>query len=146
MRSFALLVLIILLALIKSSLLPFNLLFGAICFLAIVSSSWEIFLYAFLAGVFLDLFSGTPLGFSSLGFLAVAGIFSAYKNRFSFRSPATIFVFVFLGNFIFSFFARKPFFIKEALFWAVSFTFLRIFAPLLFEGFSPEKEEQKIKV
>lgn len=146
MRSFAIFVLIILLALIKSSLLPFNLLFGAICFLATSSSSWEIFLWAFLSGLFLDLFEGTPLGFSSLGFLAVAGIFSAYRQRFSFRSPVTVFVFVFLGNFIFSFFARKPFFIKEALFWATVFTFLRIFVPLLFEGFSLAQEEQKIKV
>jgi len=146
MKNFALFTLTVLLALVQFSLLPLNLLFGLVCFLALSLSSWEPFAWAFLAGLFLDLFGGFPLGFSSLGFLVVAFLFFVYKNRFSFKSPITVLIFVFLGNFLFYFFGKKPFFYKEAVFWAIVFTFLRIFAPALFEGFSPRKEEQRIKI
>lgn len=142
--KFAIFVLIILLALVQISLLPLNFLFALSCLLALSLSFWEPFAWAFLAGVFLDLFSGSPLGYSSLGYLAVSLIFFLYKNRFSFKSPITVFIFVFLGNLLFSFFGKKPFFIKEALFWAILFTLLRIFIPSSFERF--QIKEQKIKV
>lgn len=145
MKNLFILVFIILLALIQASLLPFNFLFGLVSLLSILISSWEVFGYAFLAGVFLDLFSGSTLGFSSLGFLAIPFIFSSYGGRFSFKNPPTLAIFVFLGNFVFSFFSQKPFFIKEALLWAATFFILRIFAPRLFETF-PSFKEQKIKV
>lgn len=144
MKKALFLTLIIFLALIQTSLLPLNLLFGLVCLLSILISSWEIFGYAFLAGVFLDLFAGTTLGFSSLGFLALSFVFSSYGRRFSFKSPVTLFIFVFLGNFLFCFFARKPFFAKEALLWATTLLGLRIFMPSTFESFW--EFEQKIKV
>jgi len=144
MSKILIFLLILVLAFFQTSFLPLNFLFSLVCFLAISEASWEIFLWAFLAGVFLDFLTSSPLGFSSLAFLAVAGGFSVYKKKFSFKSPITIFILVFVANFLFSFLSRTAFLLKEALFWSTLFTLLRIFFPFFFESFGVK--DNKIKV
>jgi rod shape-determining protein MreD len=57
----------------------------------------EAVLVAFLAGVFLDLARGTPLGLSSLIFLLVSFILSLYSRKYDPLHPAFLPVFTFLS-------------------------------------------------
>ena len=56
----------------------------------------------FLAGIFLDLAKGTPLGLSSLLFLLSTGLMILYSHRFDPHHPLFLAFFVFLADLAYS--------------------------------------------
>ena len=145
MKNLIIFFVILILALLKAIVLPFDLLFGLICFLSISSASSMIFLWAFLAGIFLDLFTLRPLGLSSLGFLSVTAMFFLYRRRFSLKSPFLVFFFVFSTHLLFDLFSGKSLSFQTSFEWALLFTLARFLIPGFFESFG-QQEEIKLKL
>lgn len=145
MKHLIIFLVIFILALLKATFLPFDLLFGLICFLSISGSFPLIFLWAFTAGIFLDLFTLQPLGLSSLGFLSVVAVFSLYRKRFSLKSPLIVFFFVFSTHLLFDLFSGKSLSFQASFGWALLFTLARFLIPGFFESFG-QQEEIKLKL
>ena len=86
---------IFLFALLQGAFLPLNLVLLTVVILAVFRPAKEVFWTAFIAGLFLDLAGGTPLGFSSFKLLVFSFIPFLYSRRFDPRHP--IFLAIFSG-------------------------------------------------
>ena len=73
---------IIFLAFVQTTIIPFNLVLLVVICLAVLLSPRSGLTWAFLAGLILDLTSGQTLGFSSLIFLTIAFLINLYKSKF----------------------------------------------------------------
>lgn len=96
MKSYLILLPILILAIIQGSFLSLNLVLLVTLFWASIKPSREGFLIAFLAGLLLDLSQGTPLGVSSFYLLVASSILIAYSRKFDPHHPFFITLFVFL--------------------------------------------------
>jgi len=70
----------VVLSFLQATILPVNLLYLLVIFVTIYQPEFS-FLFAFLAGLILDLSKGESLGISSLKFLVVALLSHLIKNR-----------------------------------------------------------------
>lgn len=94
MKFFLSFLVVFLLSLFQATVLRLNLL---LLFVLLKNS----FLWAFLAGLILDLLTTQRLGLSSLLFLLILGIFHLYSRKYEPRLPFLI-PFVFLASFFFA--------------------------------------------
>jgi len=74
-------------ALLQGAFLPLNLVLFTVIFFAVLVETQRVFLVAFLAGLFLDLGKGAPLGASSAYFLALSGLLRLYASKFNSHQP-----------------------------------------------------------
>lgn len=103
MKKYLILLPIFILALFQGAFLPLNLVLLVILFLATARPAKESLLTAFLSGIFLDLASGAPLGYSSILLLISTFLAISYSRRFDPYHPLFIPVFVFMSAGIWSF-------------------------------------------
>lgn len=83
MRNILVLILTIFLSsFLQATIWPFNLVLLVVLSSAVLVSSRSGLIWAFLAGIVLDLATGQMLGFSSLIFLALAFLVNLYKSKF----------------------------------------------------------------
>ena len=132
MKPYLILIPILLLAFCQGVFLKLNLLLLLVLTWAVIRPMKETFVVAFLAGLFLDLAKGTPLGFSSLLFLLAVFLVVLYARRFDPAHPAFLFVFVFFASLSFNLILEKPWLIEGLILSILSlFTrpFLRYYRP-----------------
>jgi rod shape-determining protein MreD len=97
MKPYLILLLLFVLALFQGAFLSLNFVLLVVLVWTAIRPIREAVLVAFLAGVFLDLARGTPLGLSSLIFLLVSFILSLYSRKYDPLHPAFLPVFTFLS-------------------------------------------------
>ncbi|HUS52091.1 MAG TPA: rod shape-determining protein MreD [Candidatus Bathyarchaeia archaeon] len=97
MRSYLILVLFFFLSLVQGAFLPLNLVLVGVLVWAVLRPIKETLIVAFLAGVFLDLALGTPLGLSSLVFLTSSYLLALYARKFDPLYPLFLPAFSFLS-------------------------------------------------
>jgi cell shape-determining protein MreD len=102
MKIIALLFLILFLSLIQATFLPLNLLLVFVIILSLWQEAPQSFLWVFLAGLCLDLFSLKQLGLSSIIFVSFDFLIKIYRQRFSLEQPLVVSLFFVLSYFLFS--------------------------------------------
>lgn len=145
MKIIAFLFLILLLSLIQTTLLPINLL---LVFVIIVSLWQEVpqsFLWVFLAGLFLDLFSLKPIGTSSIIFVSFDFLLKVYRQRFSLGQPLVISLILIFSYFVFSLMTGREMKIWEGLILLILLWLVRFFRRDWFFAASP-KESGRLKL
>lgn len=123
----------------------FNFLLVLILTASLLFSASRALLLAYLAGLFLDLFSGMRLGLSSLSFLLPSFLLTLYRQRFSFQNPILIFIMAFGAAFLFSLTSGQAFNPLEAILLACLMIVFRFLFPFLFKS-EEEQEQFKLKV
>jgi len=90
---------IFLLSAVQAAFLPLNLvLMTLILWWGFAGSAAEVFIWSFVAGLFLDLARGTFLGASSLIFMIFGLFFWLYLRRFDYRIPWLMAIYVVVMN------------------------------------------------
>lgn len=145
MRFFLYFLAILFLAFFQAVVWDFNFLLVLVLTASLLFSGTRALFLAYLAGLFLDLFSGARLGLSSLGFLAPSFLLTLYRQRFSFQNPILIFVMTFGVAFLFSFMSGHSFNPLEAIFLACLMIVFRFLFPFLFKS-EEEREQFKLKL
>ncbi len=102
MKTVAILFLILGFSLMQTTLLPLNLLLVLIIILSLRQEAPQSFLWVFLAGLFLDLFSLKQLGLSAMIFVSFDFLLKIYRQRFSLEQPLVISLVFVLSYLIFS--------------------------------------------
>jgi cell shape-determining protein MreD len=93
---------IFLLSVIQAAFLPINLvLMTLVLWWGFAGSAVEVFIWSFVAGLFLDLARGTTLGLSSLIFMIFSLFFYLYRRRFDYRIPWLMAIYVVIMDVIF---------------------------------------------
>lgn len=108
MKQFFILLTLFLFAVLQGAVLPLNLVLLVVLTWSAIRPLKEGLMVAFWAGFFLDLAQGTPLGFSSLMLLIIAGLFSLYSRRFDLTHPLFLALFVFLASLVWNLIAKEP--------------------------------------
>src|SRR4030042_3125377 len=90
MKTVAILLLILGFSLMQATLLPLNLLLVLVIIFSLWQEAPQSFLWVFLGGLFLDLFSFKPLGFSAMIFVSLDLLLKLYHQRFSLDHPLVI--------------------------------------------------------
>jgi len=125
MKNYLLLFLVLIFAILQVSFLPVNLVLLVVLAFALLNESSRSLLFAFYAGLILDLAKGGPLGFYSIFFLVVVFVLLLYSNRFEVSRWFFIPIFIFLVSVIENLFKVHFFVWKEGLILAFVW-FLRI--------------------
>lgn len=107
MSKFLILGLFFFSAVLQGAFLPLNLVLLAVIFLAAYRSAKEVLLTAFIAGCFLDLAKGTPVGFSSFWLLVISFLLIVYRRRFDSRHPVFLIFITFLTSGLMNYLAVK---------------------------------------
>lgn len=81
-------------SLLQGAFLPLNLVLLTVLFWAIFRPAKEVFLVAFISGLFLDEALGSPLGLSSFSLLVFSFTLFLYSRRFDPHHPLFLAVFV----------------------------------------------------
>lgn len=115
MRYFLIFLAVLLLAIFQTSFLDLNLLFVMVLILGLFLSFNSAFVWAFLIGLIFSLFTASPFGFASLGFLFILLIMTLIKENFSLQNPLSCFLFCLVSYGIFSFIIRFPIRISEGI-------------------------------
>ena len=89
---------LILAVILESTITTLPLVLLMILFLAVIKRSNEVFLTAFLAGLFLDLLSFGRFGLSSLYFTIFVFVIYVYQNKFEIETLHFITIFSFFGS------------------------------------------------
>lgn len=108
MRYLFIFLLLLILAMLESTLVPLRLTLLAIICWSALRPAEEGLSAAFLAGLILDLFQGRPLGFSSLMFLLFSLLIYSYKNRFQAHQLTFLWPFSFLAIVLTNFLTGSP--------------------------------------
>lgn len=138
MKPYLILLPIFFFALLQGAFLPLNFVLLLVLFWASFRPTKESLLVAFLAGFFLDLAKGTPLGLSSLVLLVTCYVLRIYSRKFDAFHPLFLSIYVFLSVGFWNLVFKNFFNWREAIILAVLTLVVRIF--LKFFSFVPEKE------
>lgn len=103
MKRYLMLLLVFFLALLQGAFLPLNLVLLAVLIWTVLKSAKESLIVSFLAGLFLDLAKGTPLGISSFMLLAACYLLLLYRRKLDPLHPLFLPIFVFLSANAYSF-------------------------------------------
>lgn len=145
MKAFLTFFLILGLAFLQTFILPVNFLLV----LVIVFSLWKkapaSFVWAFLAGLFLDLFSFGQLGLAAIIFVTLDFLLKLYHQRFSLDHPLILIFVLLVSYFAFSWLTGKTIMIGELLILLILILILRFFQKRLFLALADE-EEGKLKL
>ncbi len=144
MRSYFVLILIFLLALLQGAFLPLNLVLLMILIWAAIRPVRETIIIAFVSGLLLDCAWGTTWGISSLIFLLTAYILHLYSRKFDPLHPAFLPFFVFLSASLYSLITRHYFYWVEALILAFLVFLMRPLIKYFSLGF--EKRGIRLKI
>lgn len=145
MRYFLFLLTVLAVAFFQAVVWNFNFLLLLVLVSSLLFSPSRSLFLAFLAGIFLDLFSGAKMGFSSLAFLFPCFLLSLYRQRFSLQNPVLIFLVTFVASFLFAFIVRQSFAWFEGLILAFLMLGFRLLLPFLFVS-EEERQPFKLKV
>ena len=115
MSYFLILLAVLLLAVFQTTLLGLNLLFVLVLLLGLFLSFNSAFVWAFLIGLIFSLFTASPLGYASLGFLFILLMMTMIKENFSLENPLSCFIFCLISYGIFTFITRFPIRILEGI-------------------------------
>ena len=132
MRYFLVFLAILLIAFFQTTVVNFNFLLLLVLFSAVSFTSETALLIAFLAGFFLDLFSGSVLGFSSLGFLLPIFLLFLYRQRFSPQHYLVVGLFAAISYFLFCLITTRAFSLFEGIILVVLMIIFRLLFPFLF--------------
>ncbi len=144
MKLAAVFFLILGLSLFQTTLLPINLLLILVIIFSLWQKAPESFVWAFLAGLFLDLFSFNQLGFSSIIFVSLDLILKLYRQRFSLDHPLVISFVLVTSYFLYSWLTGREIGIWEAVILLVVILVIRLFRKELFLAFP--KQGKKLKL
>ena len=118
--------------LLESSLTTLPLTLIIILFSAVVIRKNEIFLLAFLAGLFLDFLTLETLGLSSLYFVSMVYVVFLYQKKFEIETLYFVTTFSFLGVFGYLFIERASYVLLQSL----AVTVLVFFSYISFKKFN----------
>lgn len=145
MKTIITLFLVLGLSLIQATLLPINFLLILVIALSLGKKAPESFLWAFLGGFFLDLFSFKQLGLSSIFFVSLDFLLKLYRQRFSLDHPLVI-IFVLVASYLLHFwFTGREIRIWEGLTLVIILLLIRFFRKELF-SVSLGKEGERLKL
>lgn len=99
---------ITLLAFGQATIFSFNLVLLLVLSLGVVRSAKSGLVWAFIAGVVLDLVTGQTLGLSSLIFLLIIFLLNLYKTKFKAANFAYLLPFTLLSVWFYEFFQGEP--------------------------------------
>lgn len=133
MKYLLIILAILILSILQTGFLGINLLLLLVLVAGFAFEERLVFSIAFSAGVFLDLFSGHPLGFSSLAFVLISFLIIIYRQRFSFQNPLILSSTTFLTYFLFTQVLRVPVDWLEGVLLAILMIFARFLVPFLFK-------------
>ncbi|MDP3888872.1 MAG: hypothetical protein Q8Q24_02395 [bacterium] len=137
MKYLLLFLLVIILAF-AQSFLGFNFVLGLLLVLSLSLSPKSSLVIAFLSGVVLDLFAGSRLGFSSLGFILPVFFIILYRQRFSFKNPVWLGL-IAVGSYLwFAWLLKMPVNLIECFVLAALVT--------AFRWFLPQQEQLSLKI
>jgi len=108
MKYILVIMLALFLAILQGTLIPLNLLFLLVVFVATLRTPTETLVLAFFGGLFLDLALGNHLGVSSLVFLVISGLIILYRRRFDPAHLLFLPLFITLGTLINLLVGRQP--------------------------------------
>ncbi len=134
--------LILFLSLFQAAILPLNFLLVFVIILSLRQKAPISFVWAFLAGLFLDLFLFNPLGISALFFLSLDFILKLYRQRFSLNHPLVLSFVILISYSLYSFLLGKEIKILEAGLLLLTILLLRFFLEKTFLFTSPEKGDK----
>ena len=118
--------------LLESTLTTLPLTLIIILFSAVVIRKNEIFLLAFLAGLFLDFLTLETLGLSSLYFVSMVYVVFLYQKKFEIETLYFVTTFSFLGAFGYLFIERASYVLLQSL----AVTVLVFFSYISFKKFN----------
>ena len=118
--------------LLESTLTTLPLTLIIILFSAVVIRKNEIFLLAFLAGLFLDFLTLETLGLSSLYFVSMVYVVFLYQKKFEIETLYFVITFSFLGVFGYLFIERASYVLLQSL----AVTVLVFFSYISFKKFN----------
>lgn len=133
------------LSLIQTTLLPINFLLIFIIVFSLWKKAPQSFLWAFLAGLFLDLFSLRQLGFSAIIFVSFDFILKLYRQRFSFDHPLVVSLVLVIGYLLFSWLTGREIRIWEGIILLAILLTIRFLRKELFLA-SSGKEGGRLKI
>lgn len=145
MKTIIPLFLILGLSLLQVTLLPINFLLIFVIVFSLWKKAPESFLWAFLGGLFLDLFSFGQLGFSAIVFVTLDFLLKLYRQRFSLDHPLVIIFVLVISYLLFSWLTGKEIKIGEGVVLLVVLLIIRFFRRELFFT-SPGKEGGRLKL
>lgn len=129
MRDWLLLFIItIFLTILETTIVPARLILLVVLGVSLLLPEKQSLVFAFLAGLILDLVAGQTLGLSSFGFLIVSLFTSLYRRKFRAQHPAYLLPFTFFSLWLFAEISRQMFFWQSAL---LNTLLILIFLPLL---------------
>ena len=105
--------------LLESSITTIPLTLLVVFIAAVVIRKNEVFAYAFLAGLFLDLLTFRPIGISSLYFVTFVFVIFLYQRKFEIETLTFVSIFSFLGSWGYLFLEGTRFALAQSLFAAV---------------------------
>ncbi len=92
---------IIISIILEASITTLPLVLLSILFLAVIFRTSDVYLIAFISGVFLDLLTLGRFGFSSLYFTAFVFLIYTYQRKFEIETIYFMLLFAFFGSFIY---------------------------------------------
>lgn len=107
-------ILLIISVVLESSVTSLPLVLIAILIGSVTTRKNEIFLLAFLAGMFLDMLTLKTVGISSLFFVLYVLIIYLYRRKFEIENLGFVVVFSFIGSFIYLFITGSGFALIES--------------------------------
>ena len=96
-------------AILEATIFPFNLVLLAVLSWGVLRSPKSGLVWAFMAGLVLDLVTGETLGLSSLIFLLVIGLLNLYKTKFKAANLIYLLPFTFFSACLFNLLKDEPF-------------------------------------
>lgn len=145
MKAFLIFFLILGLALFQNLILPVNFLLVLVIIFSLWKKAPESFIWAFLTGLFLDLFSFGQLGFSAIIFVSLDFLLKLYHQKFSLDHPLILIFVLFVSYLTYSWLTGKTMMIGEILVLLILILILRFFQKRLFLALA-EGEEGKLKL
>lgn len=145
MKAFLIFFLILGLALFQTLILPVNFLLVLVIIFSLWKKAPESFIWAFLAGVFLDLFSFGQMGLAAIIFVSLDFLLKLYHQKFSLDHPLMLIFVLLVSYFAFSWLTGKTMMIGEISVLLILILIFRFFQKRLFLALA-EGEEGRLKL